>query len=154
MTTPSLRLTPLLLAVLCFSVPAAAPAPPAAPARTDNPLLTESNLPLGYPRFDAIRNEHFAPAFERGMAEHLKEIEAIAKNPEKPGFDNTIVAMERSGRLLDRTSRVFFSLLGANTNPEVQELQREIAPKLAAHEDAITSAGKEADERTIDSSNP
>ena len=115
----------------------AAPAQPAAPAMNDNPLLTESNLPLGYPRFDAIRTEHFAPAFERGMAEQRKEIEAIAKNADKPRFDNTIVAMERSGQLLERTSRVFFSLSAANTNPQMQELQREIAPKLAAHEDAI-----------------
>ena len=75
----------------------AAPAQPAAPAMNDNPLLTESNLPLGYPRFDAIRTEHFAPAFERGMAEQRKEIEAIAKNPDKPSFENTIVALERSG---------------------------------------------------------
>ena len=138
MSTPSFPFAPLLLAALCHGVAPDAGAGPAAPAMTDNPLLSESNLPLGYPRFDAIRNEHFAPAFERGMAEHLKEIEAIAKNPEKPGFDNTIVAMERAGQLLDRTSRVFFSLSGANTNPEIQKLQREIAPKLAAHEDAIT----------------
>jgi peptidyl-dipeptidase Dcp len=138
MTTPSFRLTSLLLAVLCLGAPLVAPAQPAAPAMNDNPLLTESNLPFGYPRFDAIRNEHFAPAFERGMAEHLKEIEAIAKSPEKPSFENTIVAMERAGRLLARAGRVFFNLAGANTNPELQKLQREMAPKLAAHGDAIT----------------
>ncbi|MGE0454799.1 MAG: M3 family metallopeptidase [Vicinamibacteria bacterium] len=104
----------------------------------DNPLLTESTLPFGYPRFDAIRNEHFAPAFEKGMAEHLKEIQAIATSPEKPSFENTVVAMERAGQLLARTSRVFFNLTGANTNPDLQKLQREMAPKLAAHGDAIT----------------
>ena len=69
---------------------------PATGAMTDNPLLTESTLPLRYPRFDLIRNEHFAPAFERGMAEHLKQIESIAKDQAKPTFENTIVAMERA----------------------------------------------------------
>ena len=137
MIKPAFRSTALLIATVCLGVPGDAPAQPANSAMNDNPLLTESNLPLGYPRFDAIRNEHFAPAFERGMAEQRKEIEAIAKNPDKPSFDNTIVAMERSGQLLDRTSRVFFSLSSANTNPEMQKLQREIAPTLAAHEDAI-----------------
>ncbi len=104
----------------------------------DNPLLVESTLPFRYPPFDRIRNEHFAPAFEAGMAEHAKEIEAIAKNPDKPTFENTIVAMERAGQLLARTSRIFFNLAGTNTNPEMQKLQRAIAPKLAAHSDSIT----------------
>jgi len=138
MTTPSFRPTSLLLAALCLCAPLVAPAQPAANAMNDNPLLIESNLPFGFPRFDAIRNEHFAPAFEKGMAEHLKEIRAIAESPEKPSFENTIVAMERAGQLLARTSRVFFNLTGANTNPELQKLQREMAPKLAAHGDAIT----------------
>ncbi|HEY7922784.1 MAG TPA: M3 family metallopeptidase, partial [Vicinamibacteria bacterium] len=80
----------------------------------------------------------FAPAFEQGMAEQRKEIAAIAGNPEAPSFENTIVAMERAGSLLSRTSRVFFGLNGSNTSPEMQKLQREIAPKLAAHSDAIT----------------
>ena len=72
------------------------------------------------------------------MAEHAKEIEAIAKNPDKPSFENTIVAMEKAGQLLARDQPVFFNLTGTNTNPELQKLQREIAPKLAAHGDAIT----------------
>ena len=104
----------------------------------ENPLLVESTLPFRYPPFDLIKNEHFAPAFEAGMAEHAKEIEAIAKNPEKATFENTIVAMERAGQLLARTSRIFFNLTGTNTNPEMQKLQRAIAPKLAAHSDSIT----------------
>ena len=103
-----------------------------------NPLLTESTLPFRYPRFDLIKTEHFAPAFERGMAEQRREIEAIARSTEAPSFENTIVAMEKAGQLLSRTSRVFFGLNGSNTNPEMQKLQREIAPKLAAHSDAIT----------------
>jgi peptidyl-dipeptidase Dcp len=117
---------------LAAALPAAEPAPMPA-----NPLLTESTLPLHYPRFDLLKDEHFAPAFEQGMAEHLREIEAIANNPEKPTFDNTVVAMERAGRLLSRTNTIFGNLTSCNTNPELQKLQRALAPKLAAHNDAI-----------------
>lgn len=132
-------LTPFLLAALCLGASNAAPAQPAAPdPMKDNPLLTESPLPFCYPRFDAIQDEHFAPAFERGMAEHAKEIEAIAKNAEKPSFENTIVAMERAGQLLARAGRAFFNLSSCNTNPEMQKLQRAIAPQLAAHQDGVT----------------
>ena len=102
-----------------------------------NPLLTESTLPFHYPRFDLIKNEHFAPAFEQGMAEHLKEIEAIATNSAPPTFENTIVAMERAGELLSRVNAIFSNLNGCNTNPELQKLQRSLAPRLAAHNDAI-----------------
>ena len=130
-----------LSAALCFAAGAAVAAGPqqSEKAMTDpNPLLTESSLQFRYPPFDRIKTEHFAPAFEQGMAEHRKEIAAIAGNPEAPSFENTIVAMERAGSLLSRTSRVFFGLNGSNTNPEMQKLQREMAPKLAAHSDAIT----------------
>ena len=110
----------------------------ASPLRAaDNPLLTESTLPFHYPRFDQIKNEHFAPAFELGMAEHLKEIDAIATNAAPPTFDNTIVAMERAGELLNRVSTIFSSLTSCNTNDELQSLQKILAPKLAAHNDAI-----------------
>ncbi len=104
----------------------------------ENPLLTESTLPFHYPHFDQIRNEHFSPAFEHGMAEHLKEIETIANNPEKPTFQNTIVALEKAGELLGRVSTIFSSLTGCNTNDELQALQKTLAPKLAAHRDAVT----------------
>jgi peptidyl-dipeptidase Dcp len=127
-----------LSAALCFAAVAAAPQQPEKAMTDPNPLLTESSLPFRYPPFDRIKTEHFAPAFEQGMAEHRKEIAAIAGNPEAPSFENTIVAMERAGSLLSRTSRVFFGLNGSNTNPEMQKLQREMAPKLAAHSDAIT----------------
>lgn len=110
-----------------------------APLRAaDNPLLTESPLPFHYPPFDQIKNEHFAPAFEQGMAEHLKEIDAIANNPEKPTFENTIVALERAGELLGRVNTIFSNLTSCNTNDELQKLQKTLAPKLAAHRDAIT----------------
>jgi peptidyl-dipeptidase Dcp len=141
MTHHSLRsLTLILPAALCLGAPAAPALPFAAdePTIDDNPLLTESRLPFRYPRFDAIKNDHFAPAFEQGMAEHRKETAAIATDPHTPSFENTIVALERAGQLLGRTSRVFFALNSANTNPDMQKLQREIAPKLAAHADAIT----------------
>jgi peptidyl-dipeptidase Dcp len=122
-----------------FALPLAAGAqlPPAA-SMNENPLSAESTLPFRYPRFDALRNEHFAPAFEQGMAEHKREIAAIAADPQPPSFDNTIVAMERSGQLLARTGRAFFNLVACNANPELQKLQREIAPRLAAHQDSIT----------------
>jgi len=102
-----------------------------------NPLLSESALPFHMPPFDKIRNEDFAPAYEKGMAEELKQMEKIAKNPEKPTFENTIVAMERAGVLLDRVDRIFSNLAACNTNPKLQEIEKEMAPKLAAHDDAI-----------------
>ncbi|GHF52367.1 peptidyl-dipeptidase Dcp [Amycolatopsis bartoniae] len=103
----------------------------------DNPFARPSDLPYGLPPFDRIGEEHFAPAFEAGLAEHAAEIEAIAANPEPATFDNTIVALETSGRLLSRVSSVFFNLTSSDTNPVLQDLQAEIAPKLAAHHDAI-----------------
>jgi len=102
-----------------------------------NPLLAPSTLPLGYPPFDRIEDGHFAPALERGVTEHLAEVEAIASNAEPPTFENTIVALERSGRLLDRAATIFYNLVGADTNDARQAIQAEFAPKLSAHEDAI-----------------
>jgi peptidyl-dipeptidase Dcp len=103
----------------------------------DNPLLTESTLPYHYPPFDKIKDEHFVPAIEAGMRDQLKEVEAIANNSGKPTFDNTIVALERAGRLLDRAQRTFSNLNACDTNPTRQKIDKEIAPKLAAHRDAI-----------------
>lgn len=116
---------------------------PARPAeQQENPLFAKSPLPYQFPQFDRIRDEHYGPAFERGMAEQLAEIRAIADSEEAPTFENTLVAMERSGRLLDRVTRIFFGLTGTNTNDALQALQAEIAPKLAAHADAILLDGK------------
>ena len=103
-----------------------------------NPLLTESTLPYHYPPFDRIKSEHFLPAFEQGMKEHLKEVEAIANNPAQPTFENTIVALERSGELLHRTRGVAQRLSAAHTNPEMQKMEREIRPRLAAHDDTVS----------------
>src|SRR5919197_631316 len=108
----------------------------------NNPLLNESSLPYHIPPFDKIKNEHFAPAIEEGMRQQLKEIEAVANNSEKPTFDNTIVALERTGRLLDHAERTFSNLNACNTNPEMQKIEKEMAPKLSAHRDAIHLNGK------------
>lgn len=135
---------PLALALAAALTALAAPAmaqsdsKPATAVSAENPLFEQSPLSLQYPVFDRIRDEHFAPAFERGMAEHLKEIEAIANNREKPTFDNTIVAMEKSGQLLNRAATIFFNLVGTDTNPTREKLQADFAPKFAAHQDAIT----------------
>ena len=107
------------------------------PNTADNPLLTESTLPYHVPPFDKIKDEHFAPAIEQGMREQLKEVQAVANNSEKPTFDNTIVALERTGRLLDRAERTFSNLNACNTNPTLQKIEKEMAPKLAAHHDEI-----------------
>lgn len=103
----------------------------------NNPLFTASPLPYEAPDFDAIKVEHYRPAFEEGMKRELEEMEAIAANPELPTFENTIVAMEKSGELLQRTSSVFYNLTSAHTNDQIQEIQSEMAPKLAAHSDDI-----------------
>jgi peptidyl-dipeptidase Dcp len=94
-------------------------------------------LPYHAPRFDLIRNEHYQPAIEEGMRRQLAEIDAIAKQVEPPTFDNTIVAMERSGALLDRASKAYSAVFGANSNDTLQKVQDVIAPKLAAHKDAV-----------------
>ena len=107
------------------------------PDADTNPLLRLSDLPYGLPPFDRIRDEHYLPAHERGMELHREEIEAIAGNPEPPTFENTIVAMERAGRELSRVRSIFGNVTGAHTNDTLQAVQRELAPQLAAHSDAI-----------------
>jgi peptidyl-dipeptidase Dcp len=103
----------------------------------ENPLYTKSTLPFEAPDFDVIENRHFIPAFERGMEEQLTEIDSIATQEPEPTFENTIVAMEMSGDLLTRVQRVFYNLTSAHTNDEIQKIQSELAPKLAAHSDNI-----------------
>ena len=104
---------------------------------TENPLLKESSLDFHYPPFDQIKDAHFAPAYEKGMAEQLKEIEPIAANPAPPTFENTIVALEKTGELLGRVDRIFSNLSSANTNPTLQKIETDMAPKLSAQQDAI-----------------
>ncbi len=102
-----------------------------------NPFYAESTLPFQAPPWDRIKDADFEPAIEAGIAAHEREIEAIANDPAKPTFANTYAAMERAGALLSRTLRAFGGVTGANTNPTLQTVQREMAPKLAAHRDAI-----------------
>ena len=123
--------------LVASSLPALVGAVQAADAPPANPLLVESTLPLHFPRFDQIHDADFLPAFEQGIAEHRKEIGAIAANPDKPTFDNTIVAMERAGRTLGRVESIFSNLTSSNTDPALQTVQRQMAPKFAAHRDEV-----------------
>jgi peptidyl-dipeptidase Dcp len=118
------------------ATPAPSSTPSAAPAR-ENPFLTASTLPYQAPPFDRIRDEDYQPALEEGMRQQLAEVQAIASRPDAPTFDNTIVAMERSGALLSRVSKAFEAVTGANTDSTLERVQTEEAPKLAAHRDAI-----------------
>ncbi|MEW6760219.1 MAG: M3 family metallopeptidase [Pseudomonadota bacterium] len=112
-------------------------AAPASQLDAANPFAKPSALQYGYPAFDKIRNEHFAPAYAEAMRQQAQEIAAIANNKAAPTFENTIVAMERSGQLLSRVSSVFSTLVSSYTNDTLQALDKELAPKLAAHGDAI-----------------
>ncbi|WP_260734590.1 peptidyl-dipeptidase Dcp [Tunturiibacter lichenicola] len=102
-----------------------------------NPFYAKSTLPFQAPPFDKIKDSDYQPAIEAGMAEQLKEMKAIADDAAAPTFDNTIVAMEKTGALFDRAMAAFSGVAGANTNPELERIQQELAPKLAAHRDAI-----------------
>lgn len=103
-----------------------------------NPFLVPSPLPFGYPDFGAIREEHFRPAFTEGMTTQRAEVDAIVTDPAAPTFDNTIVALERSGAVLRRVSAVFFTLVSSCSTDGIRAIEAEIAPRLAAHADAIT----------------
>src|SRR5664280_2442899 len=103
----------------------------------DNPFFAPSSLPFQAPPFDKIKDEDYQPAMEAGMVEERKEVQAIADDPTPPTFENTIVAMEKSGQLLRRVRAAFFAVAGANTNPALQKVRSIEAPKLAAHQDAI-----------------
>ncbi len=129
---------PAFAATLLLSACAGTPVPEStAAAAPANPLLTRSTLPYQYPVFDKIKDQHYKPAFEKGMAEQLDEIKAITDNPEAATFENTIVALERSGQTLNRTATVFYALVSAHTNDEIKKIDTEMAPKLQAHSDAI-----------------
>ena len=95
-----------------------------------NPLLTESSAPFGAPEFDKIRNEHYLPAFKAAIAEAKAEIDAIVANPDEPTFENTIEAMEYSGGALNKVANIFYNLMEANTNDELQQIAEEISPMM------------------------
>jgi peptidyl-dipeptidase Dcp len=107
----------------------------------DNPFLIPSDLPHHLPHFDRITVEDYLPAFTHGMAKQRAEAAAIASNPEPPTFDNTVVALERSGAVLRRVSAAFFNATSVDTGPQIQQIEAEVAPLLAAHRDAILLDG-------------
>ena len=102
-----------------------------------NPFTAASKLAYQAPAFDQIKDDDFQPALEQGMKIQLEEMQKIADNPAAPTFENTLVAMEKSGQMLTRTNNVFSALTSGNTNPKLQKVQEDIAPKQAAHQDAI-----------------
>src|SRR5271156_5213823 len=131
-----------MLLFLSTMIPAGAiVASPAFAAAADfgpsNPFYAPSALPFQAPPFDKIKDEDYQPAIEAGMAQEEAEIQAIAGNPDVPTFANTIVAMEKGGRLLQRVNAAFDGVTGANTNPTLQNVKTIEAPKLAAHQDFI-----------------
>ena len=102
-----------------------------------NPFLNEYETPFQIPPFESIKFSHYEPAFNQGMIEHLEEIDVIADNTEAPTFENTIEALERSGKTLDKVSSVFFNLQGSNTDDDMDSLQRTVSPRLSSHNDSI-----------------
>ena len=102
-----------------------------------NPLLSPSTLPYGLPPFAEIEDAHYAEAVEAGLAEHLAEIQAIVDTPAAPTFENTALAMERSGRLLDRAAASFFTLVSADASDTIRDLETRLSPLFAAHQDAV-----------------
>ena len=104
---------------------------------SENPLLHPSVLPYQAPEFDAIKDEHYRAALEQGMKMHIAEIDTIATSSEDPTFENTVVAMEKSGRFLQRATSVFYNMANSCSNETIRALQSDMAPVLTAHEDDI-----------------
>ena len=118
----------LILAVIAMSLVA---------CNQTNPLLDQPNTPFGVPAFDQVKNEHYLPAFEKAIAEQKAEVEAIVNNPDEPTFANTIEALDRSGLLLDRVVGVFFNVLEADGNDEMNEIAEKVSPMLSELSDGI-----------------
>ena len=136
-----LAATALMTLMSTTAIAQTTPAPAAASANTtlpaSNPFAQASTLPLQAPPFDRIKSTDYAPALLAGMAQQRAEINAITRARSAPTFENTIAAMERSGRLLERASMAFYGVVGANTDDTLQKTQADLAPKFAAHQDAI-----------------
>ncbi|MEU9836960.1 M3 family metallopeptidase [Streptosporangium sp. NPDC048047] len=103
----------------------------------ESPFFAPSTLPYQLPPFAEIKEEHYLPAFERGMAEQLREVDAIVADPAPPTFANTVEALERSGQILERTAIVFFSVAASHATDAIREIEKEVAPRLTKHGDAI-----------------
>jgi peptidyl-dipeptidase Dcp len=119
------------------SAPAASSTTAAAPAQASNPFFTASTLPYQAPPFDKIKDADYQPAIDEGMKQQMAEVDKIANNPDAPTFDNTYVALEKTGQLLNRVMMVFNGVTAANTDDALQKVQEDEAPKLAEHQDAI-----------------
>jgi peptidyl-dipeptidase Dcp len=107
-------------------------------SNTENPFLTEYTTPFAVPPFDKIKIEHYKPAFIQGMEEQVKEVNALTMQRSVPDFENTIVALDQSGKLLRKVSSVFYGQNSANTNPEMQAISKELSPLLSKHSDDIS----------------
>ncbi|HYT49434.1 MAG TPA: M3 family metallopeptidase, partial [Pyrinomonadaceae bacterium] len=127
----------LLFLTLCLVTANYPPRSSASASAAANPFFSESTLPFHAPPFDKIKDSDYAPAIEEGMKDQLVETEKIADDPTPPTFVNTFEAMERSGALLTRVTKVFFNLTQSNTSDTLQKIKSDEAPKLAAHSDAI-----------------
>src|SRR5690625_1912901 len=101
-----------------------------------NPLLAPSQLPYDLPDFAVIKDEHYLPAFEAAMAQHREEVEEILGNEAQPTIDNTLIALERAGRTLERVAAAFFNQASSHATEAIKAVEEEIVPKLTAHQDA------------------
>lgn len=126
-----------LLYALSIAILAGCQAPSENQEMSENPFYQEWDTPYGVPPFDNIKDDHYLPTFEDGMVKHLEEVQAIANNQEAATFENTIEAFEESGELLSKVGGVFYTLAGAHTNEAIQAVQKEVSPKLSAHNDNI-----------------
>ncbi|HLQ13710.1 MAG TPA: M3 family metallopeptidase [Steroidobacteraceae bacterium] len=136
MRTSAAALTMVLFTSLgTAAIAVSAAAPQALPP--DNPFAAASTLPYELPPFDRIRDGDFMPAYQAGMAQQLAEVGAIVANPDPPTIENTVLALESSGRLLDRVEKAFVNLNASNGDDAMRKLETELAPLLAAHDDAI-----------------
>jgi len=129
--------TGILIAAALPQTPSNAASPQTTQFGPSNPFYAASTLPLQAPPFDKIKDSDYQPALDAGMAQHLEEVRGIAENADPPTFENTLVALEKSGQLFHRVSLVFNAVTGANLSPELEKLQEIEAPKFAAHRDAI-----------------
>jgi peptidyl-dipeptidase Dcp len=134
---PTPAASPAAAAVAAPAAPAPAAAAPAPAPATSGPLEKESTLPYQMPVFDKLKESDYRPAFEAGMKQQLEEVAAIENNPAAATFENTIVALEKSGQLLNRVTVVFSNLTQSNTNPEHDAIDSEMSPRLASHQDKI-----------------
>ena len=125
------------LSVIALSIMTLASCTNKEQAATENPFLSDYGTPYEVPAFDKIKTEHYLPAFEEGMKQQKAEVDFIVKNRAMPDFENTILAYDKSGELLDKVANIFMNLTECMSNDEMQKIAAEILPKLSAHSDEI-----------------